>query len=92
MFCYSWYKNNANNCIWSFLFFKRWQRNERIPQSTISGLLILPESKLFNCKMVMVQRENHYYSHHWSKWENYFCVLYPSPYLAALLGALAGFI
>lgn len=58
-------------------------------QSTISELLILLENKLFNCMMIMVQRENHYYSHHWSKCENYSCVLYPSPYLPALLRALA---
>lgn len=89
MFCCGQYKDNANDCIWSFLFFKRWERNERIPQSTISELLILLENKLFNCMMIMVQRENHYYSHHWSKCENHSCVLYPSPYLAALLRALA---
>ena len=74
MFCCSWYKNNANNCIWRFLFSKRWEKNERIPQSAISELSILPESKPFNCKVVLVQRENHYHSHHWSKYENYSCV------------------
>lgn len=76
----------------SFLFLKSCERNERNPQSSISELLILPESKLFNCKMVMIQRENHYDSHHWSKWGNYSGVLYPHPFLGALLGAQAGFV
>lgn len=75
-----------------FFSLKDGEKNERIPQSATSELSILPESKLFNCKVVIVQRENHYYSHHWSKYENYSCVRYHSLYLGALWGALTGFV
>jgi hypothetical protein len=68
------------------IFFERCERNEVIPQSAVSELLIPPESKLFNHSMVTVQREKSLPFLPRVKWENYSCVPSPSSFLTALWG------